>query len=48
MILSVTQYAAMVGKTTAAIRWQIKEKKLPQGWKATKVGNSYILQKTAQ
>ncbi len=44
MQLSVTQYAAKVEKTRQAILWQIKNNKLPEGVKAVKVGNSWVIE----
>lgn len=43
MQLSVTQYASKVNKTRQAILWQIKNNKLPDGVKAEKVGNSWVI-----
>ena len=43
MDYSLTQYAIMVGKTRQAIFAQIKDKRLPKGVKAKKIGNAIII-----
>ncbi len=41
--MTVTQYAAHVGITGAAVRWQIANGKLPKGVKAEKAGAIWFL-----
>jgi len=43
MILSVTEYAKLLGVTRQAVLLQIKEKRLAKGVIAKKVGNTYSL-----
>jgi len=45
MQLSVTQYAKRLGKTRQAVLKQIKEKRLPKGVSAKKIGNAWVIHK---
>lgn len=40
---TIVDYSALVDQTPQAIRWQIKEGKLPTGVTAKKVGTTWLL-----
>lgn len=42
--LSVTDYAISINMTSSAIRWQIRNGKLPENVKAKKIGATYIIE----
>jgi predicted transcriptional regulator len=42
-VLSVTEYAKLLGVTRQAVLLQIKEKRLAKGVTAKKIGNTYSL-----
>ena len=45
-MITVEQYAEKIGKTPQAVRWQCKHGKLAPGYKATKVGGTWIITAT--
>lgn len=44
--MSATEFAEKIGQTRQAVCWQCRNKKLPEGWKAKRVGKTWLIMKS--